>query len=165
MTANDTRGVNWHALAKRYHEIQAGMLHGSSYMPGQEKSELYGADFDAEAMRRAVESFRPVDGSSRLISAASADDMVQRAVATWKFNASQHERVAEDYKARWLKAERANKAEAYQEFADNLRQTAHSAKGKLRHEERLAIADWLDRIAERERQRSESVAATSGGAA
>ncbi len=149
--STDQASVNWHAFAKRHHEIQAGMLHGIN---GQEKSELYGADFDAEVMRRTVESFRPVDGSPRLISVAEADDMVERAIATWKFNASQHERAAEDYKQRWISVGSTARAEAYDEMADALRQTAHSAKGKLRREERLLIADWLERIAERERQKA-----------
>jgi hypothetical protein len=142
---NDLEGIDWDFLVKRHGEITAGMLHGIN---GQEKTELYGREFYIEALRRTF-----ADRRCGVVGQASSADMVERVIATWKFNASQHERAAEDYKARWLRAEGDVRAEAFKEFADNLRQTAHSAKGKLRREERLAIADWLDGWSERERRR------------
>lgn len=128
--------VDWHALAKRHHQIQAGMLHGIN---GETKSELYGADFDTEVLRKAITGYYDVHGGSTLVPSAEAQRTAEKARATGEFELEQAQRVLHEAH----QAATRDRRRDFQDLADSLRLTAHSAGGKYRTEGYLLACDRI----------------------
>src|SRR5258708_26757290 len=132
MAANTPNDFDWASPGARLSSIQADMIHA-------EKTDLYGADFYGEALRRLLGEI--LGGAyPRFIARDEHDRLVSSAVAAHRSAAEHWEAEVSKVRADWAQ----RLADAYRTAGRALRQRAGNAPGRYRQEGALRAASWLD---------------------